>query len=267
MHNPKNSSGESLHECVRVSDIEQSGTHQKRYRLPRGIYACRSQGAVVFLDARQDRYYGMAGVEIVRLLDFIEFSDLDQCPRDANPPVDIKRLDRLADTLIRRGLLCRASDESGDEGSRVPRQRLAPPQIDPPLLDVVNTRSPRLGDMANFLFACLRAAWSLRWYSLGAIASGVTHARRDNGPNALPATLELARVFQSLQCWFFSRRNRCLFNALSLVYFLQRYEHFPHFVIGVQTAPFAAHAWVQRDGIVLDGDPENVGHFAPILVA
>jgi len=218
---------------------------------------------VVFLDARQDRYYGMGGVEIVRLLDFIECSDLDHCPRDANPPGDIQRLDRLADTLIQRGLLCRASDE----GSRVPRQRLAPPQIDPPLLDVVNTRSPRLCDVANFFFACLRAAWSLRWYSLGAIASGITGARRDNSPSALPATLELARVFQSLQCWFFSRKNRCLFNALSLVYFLQRYEHFPHFVIGVQTAPFAAHAWVQGDHIVLDGDPENVGHFAPILVA
>jgi hypothetical protein len=209
----------------------------------------------------------MGGVEIVRLLDFIEFSNFDHSPRDADPPVDLKRLDRLADSLVRRGLLCRASDESDDEGPRAPRQQLAPPQIDPPQLDGVNTRSPRLSDLANFLFACLRATWSLRWYSLGDIASGVTGARRDKGQTALPATLELARVFQRLQRWFFSGKNRCLFNALSLVYFLQRYKHFPHFVIGVQTAPFAAHAWVQWDRIVLDGDPENVGHFAPLLVA
>jgi hypothetical protein len=122
-------------------------------------------------------------------------------------------------------------------------------------------------DLANFLLASARAAGSLRWSSLEHIASAVTSARREEEPSALLATLELARVFQRLRRWFFSEKNRCLFNSLSLVYFLQRYGYFPYWVIGVQTAPFAAHAWVQRDRIVLDGDPEKVGHFAPILVA
>jgi hypothetical protein len=52
-----------------------------------------------------------------------------------------------------------------------------------------------------------------------------------------------------------------------LIFFLRCYGCFPYLVIGVKTAPFAAHSWVQEDGIVLDGDPASVGHFVPILVA
>jgi hypothetical protein len=231
---------------------------ERRYHLPRQVYACRTQGAVVFLDARKDRYYGLGGMEICRLLDRV-----DDCQS-----VDTERLEHLADMLVRRGLLCRgAAEDHRDKSLRKDSQRLSAPEIDPPLLAAINPRPPRLLDLANFIQACLLSAWSLRWSSLEDIASAVTSARSEEGPSASLATLELARVFQRLRRWFFSEKNRCLFNSLSLVYFLQRYGYFPYFVIGVQTAPFSAHAWVQRDGIVLDGDPEKVGHFAPILVA
>jgi hypothetical protein len=180
----------------------------------------------------------------------------------------MERLERLADMLVRRGLLCRGpAEDHRDRSPRKDSQRLPVPQIDSPEWATANPHSPGLLDVANFLHACLGAAWSLRRYSLGDIASRVASSRREEGPSALPATLELARVFQRLRRWLFSEKNRCLFNSLSLIYFLQRYGCFPHFVIGVQAVPFAAHAWVQKDRIVLDGDPEKVGHFAPILVA
>jgi hypothetical protein len=70
-----------------------------------------------------------------------------------------------------------------------------------------------------------------------------------------------------LRLWTFTERDRCLFSALSLIFFLQHYRCFPYFVIGVKAAPFAAHSWVQRDGLVLGGNPASVGHFVPILVA
>jgi Transglutaminase-like superfamily len=224
----------------------------------------------VFLDAIKDRYYGLGGVEVCCLLNLVDdCSDSDQHPQQGpTQSVDMERLERLADMLIRRGLLCRgAAEDHRDKDLRKDSQRLPAPQIDPPPLATTKPHSPRLLDLANFLLASVRAAGSLRRSSLENIASAVTSARREEGPSALLATLELARVFQGLRRWFFSEKNRCLFNSLALVYFLQRYGYFPYFVIGVQTAPFAAHAWVQRDRIVLDGDPEKVGHFAPILVA
>ena len=270
MHGLKETSGISPPVRAEISGTLGPEIHQKRYRLARRVYACRAQCVVVFLDARRDRYYGLGGVDILRLFDLVcGFSDTDQPLREsAEPPIDPERLERLANTLVGRGLLCDRGDEGGDdEGAQKDGRRLASPQIDPPQLRAPDNRSPQLLDLTNFLVACLRAAWCLQWSSLGDIASRVTRARGEEAPSALQANIELARVFQRLRRWFFSEKNRCLFSSLSLIYFLQSYGHFPHFVIGVQTAPFAAHAWVQKDRIVLNGDAEIVGHFTPILVA
>lgn len=248
----KEASEASQSVCAGSSSAHGPGAREKRYHLPREIYACRTHGAVVFLDASKDRYYGLGGPEMCCLLDLIddEHTALDPQSRySPAQPVDMERLDRLADMLIRRGLLCRGTGElHRDKSLRKDSQRLPVPQIDPPQWAAVSPHS-------------------LRRCSLEDIASRVASARREEGPSALLATLELARVFRRLRRWLFSEKNRCLFNSLSLVYFLQRYGCFPHFVIGVQAVPFAAHAWVQNDRIVLDGNPERVSHFAPILVA
>jgi Transglutaminase-like superfamily len=235
------------------------------YYLPRQVYACRTDGGIVFLDARRDRYVGLGGASGARLGDLVvNLTDRGGTRQDlCDPAIAVEQLERLADTLIQRGLLCRGTGE----GLCRRGPSLAPPQIDGAQADTESRRSPRLADVVNFVIACLRASWSLRWLSLGSIASRVTAARRENEPFDFVGALRLAQVFQTLRCWFFSEKNRCLFNALSLVYFLQRYGHFPYFVIGVKTTPFAAHSWVQRDRIVLDGDPASVGHFTPILVA
>jgi hypothetical protein len=253
-----------------ATDTHGPETCERRYHLPRQIYACRANGAIVFLDTRIDRYFGLGGPEIWRLFDLVDgLFESDRQPQHASASqVDPARLDQVAEKLIRRGLLCRNEDEEcRDERSRREIQCLPSLQIDPPQLAEATQQPPRLRDVVNFLSACLRAAWSLRRLSLEVITSEVTSRRRKEGPTALPETLALAMKFQRLRRWLFSERDRCLFNSLSLVYFLQRYGYFPNLVIGVQTAPFAAHAWVQRDRIVLDGDPEKVGHFSPILVA
>jgi hypothetical protein len=99
------------------------------------------------------------------------------------------------------------------------------------------------------------------------IASRVTAARRKEESLDLVEVFGRVQIFRRLRRLFFSEKNRCLFNALALVLFLQRYGHFPLFVIGVKTRPFGAHSWVQHEQILLDGEPASVCHFVPILVA
>lgn len=126
------------------------------------------------------------------------------------PNEDMERLERLADMLIRRGLLCRK--DHGDDSLRreslgKDSQRLPVLQINPPRWAAGRTHSLRLRDLANFLLACLGAAWSLRWYSLEEIVSRIASARREEGPSALLATLELVRVFRRLRRWLFSEER------------------------------------------------------------
>jgi hypothetical protein len=122
-------------------------------------------------------------------------------------------------------------------------------------------------DWIYFTLACTQALWLLKRQPLGVIASRVTAARRKEESLDLVEVFGRVQIFRRLRRLFFSEKNRCLFNALALVLFLQRYGHFPLFVIGVKTRPFGAHSWVQHEQILLDGEPASVCHFVPILVA
>lgn len=249
---------------------ERGAAHQsdepgKQYHLAPHVYACHAEGSIVFLDARHDRYFGVGGKDVAQLTRLVvELRDYrpdsvsadESLPSPAQPSAWIAR-------LLAQGLLC--TGEIG--GSPRRRKTLPAPEIDPMLTSSAQPPPVRLSDMLNFAVACVRAAWSLRWLSVGSIASRVDSARSNDAHFDSGQVLPLVARFRRLRCWSFSEKNRCLFNALALIYFLQRYGHFPHFVIGVKTTPFAAHAWVQTDQVLLDGNPASVGHFTPILVA
>jgi hypothetical protein len=175
-------------------------------------------------------------------------------------------LQPLAEALLERGLLIRSSSSNAHR----PRTAIPPLNMTPPGLTTDMCRAARPLDVANFVVACSRAAWVLKWKSLEMIELEMRSVRtdhRENKPRHGDTAAELAQVFRRLRRFVFSEKNRCLFNALSLMYFLRRYGHFPLWVIGVSTAPFSAHSWVQEGPTALDGDPAVICHFVPILVA
>lgn len=236
------------------------------YHLPPHVCACRTDSGVVFLDTRNDRYFGMGGAHFAQLADrVVELMDDIRYPRtdQHDPACSIERLDGMAGKLVKAGLLC----PGPGEGARRDYRLMPPPDMELPCQFHQGGPKFEILDLVNFLSACGRASWCLRRFSLGSIASRVSEARREEDVFDSDKALHLAQRFQTLRSWTFSEKNRCLYSALSLIFFLQRYECFPYFVIGVKTAPFAAHSWVQRDGLVLDGNPASVGHFVPILVA
>lgn len=246
-------------------------TDRDDYHLPSHVYACRINDGVVFLDARHDRYFGLGGAKIKALADFVLNRPLgDKIQQEGALSQTLPAgLQDVADSLIQRGLLRRSSGGSDPDEDRNDRGlSLPPPAMDSPRTQAEVYRSPRVMDVIHFALACLKARLALRRWSLQTIAKHVTSARDTNHPsNCITATVELTEIFRKLRSLTFSEKNRCLFSALSLVYFLQRYGHFPYFVIGVKTGPFGAHSWLQQGETVLDGDPGAVGQFVPILIA
>jgi hypothetical protein len=235
-------------------------------QLPRHVYVCRTADAIVFLDTRKDCYFGLSGkdadVLAAALHDGHEQSAL--CVNESlTLPAELRQLTR---TLIERGLLT----QSRPAGVSRIRTSVPPLEMIPPRLTTDTCRPARAADVANFIVACSRAAWALKWRSLEDIEFEIHSVREKMSSRTTPrnpTALELAQVFRRLRRFVFSEKNRCLFNALSLMYFLRRYGHFPYWVIGVKTAPFAAHSWVQQERIALDGDPALICHFVPILAA
>ncbi len=236
------------------------------FHLPKHVCACRTDDGIVFLDTRHDRYFGLGGECASALVNAI-------CNWPGHPPNSGSEalslpheLREVANALIERGLLAQ-----GDI-NQIPNARALVPRLAmrSPTVTATRGRAIRLIDVAHFLTAYFKAAWLLQRRSLEFIESSLSSARqRVKAPPRIDVdgAVELAWVFFKLRRWVFSEKNRCLLNALSLVYFLRYYGYYPHFVVGVKTGPFAAHSWVQQEHLVLDGEPASVCHFVPILVA
>jgi hypothetical protein len=235
------------------------------YYLPPHVYACRTDEGVVFLDAKRDRYFGLGGAGVAALPGFIKnWAGQDPCTQSVSETsISHIEVQRVAGNLIQRGLLCRCSDE----GNLTQHTSAPPLAVDLPQSVVEAHQALRLIDFLYFTVACLQALWLLKRLPLEVIAARITAARRRQKPLNVAHVFAQVQTFRSLRRMFFSEKGRCLLNALALVLFLRRYGHFPLFVIGVKTRPFAAHSWVQHEQILLEGDPASVCHFVPILVA
>ncbi len=60
-------------------------------------------------------------------------------------------------------------------------------------------------------------------------------------------------------------RALCLEQSLVLYYLLRRQGVAAKFRMGIQAHPFAAHAWVEYRGQVLNDIPEHLKAFAPLV--
>ncbi len=87
--------------------------------------------------------------------------------------------------------------------------------------------------------------------------------RRDLHDPTVQATL---RAHLATRRWLVTH-DRCLPWSVSLVDVLRDRGAEVRLVIGVRTAPWAAHAWAEHEGTVLNDSLDNVSPYTPILAA
>jgi hypothetical protein len=121
----------------------------------------------------------------------------------------------------------------------------------------------------RFAVSAIRARLLLRNRTFEAVierARRRAERGRPRSPSLSEAKLhQLISSFSMLQPFFFAAKDACLFDALSLSEFLAGYGVFPSWVFGVQARPFAAHCWLQLDGIVLNDTVDHVKRYTPIM--
>lgn len=231
-------------------------------RLADHVRACSLNDQVVLLDLRRSRYLAIRPAHWAQLTGGIDPGpDGSPCPaflvRDSDT--------RLAAPLLRQGLLTGAPARQ----PRNPSPPLPPPvdaldvQVLPALSAVGARRSLRIAG------AVIRAAAALRLRSLEHIASRM--ARRaapsdasGTGPDA--CLHDAVAAFLALRPFLLTARDRCLHDSIALATCLADERIACRWVIGVRSRPFAAHAWVQAGGVVLNDLLENVRRYRPILV-
>jgi Transglutaminase-like superfamily len=236
-------------------------THPQRLQAADHLRACTLGNQVVVLDLLRSKYFSLGLDQWHRLSRSQPLPPLDQpAGRHTNasdhPPQLPEALPEPDSTVALAGT-ARAvetlqpadhswSEPSGDAGHGV---------------GVLRT--------CRLLRAAAWAAYTLRMHSLQHIAGSVSrttsrlqHARADKHP----LLDEAVAAFHALRPLLHTSRDRCLQDSLALVRFLASESIAAHWVIGVKSAPFAAHAWVQAGGLVLNDLHDNVRHYKPILV-
>ena len=244
----------------------------RRLRLASHVCACESDGQVILLDLRRNKYFGVAGRHSPALADVV-----DGWPASApaeGESLSVSDIDSLTRPLLLKGLLTpRPLDDQAVE------RRVAQPLAD--LIDqatisleaddAIDAATVGDGRVYRMVQSAAVAAMWLRWRSLLWIAEAVAGRRtrleqrraRPSSPEAMRAAVA---AYAKLRPLVFTARDRCLHDSLALVGFLAAEGMFPRWVIGIQTQPFGAHSWVQSGGTVLNDHPDRVRRFRPILV-
>jgi hypothetical protein len=235
--------------------------------LSRHVHLCRAGSAIIALDLARDRYFGLTGRS-----EQILAAAVPGWPQPStreplqHGPVSQGEMRKIIRDFISQGVLT-AREADGKMATPVALDlaavRIA---ID---ANVPRLRDLRFDDALGFLGACVSTSWSLRRHSLQNVIEAVGARKKGRVGNSVfdvERAADLVAIFRRLRSFVFSGHRRCLFHALTLVRFLARYGVYPDFVVGVKVDPWAAHSWVQCGEYVLDGTPEQVRFFTPILV-
>lgn len=237
------------------------------YWLPRHVFVCATQGGAVFLDLKRDKYFGLPDAPARVLAAIVEdwpdqFSSCQEGDLQGTVGQDATR---VAEALVEHGLLTHDQPSDKEDAERRCRHKDGIMEIRD--VEVQPLLRPR--HIIDFMIACIKAKLALRFRSLEAIARDVDVRRRRLAGSSpeydAQKAAELVNIFRRLRIYAFAAENRCLFHALALLNFLAPYGLFPRWVIGVRANPWGAHSWVQHEHIVLDGTPEQVLPYQPIL--
>lgn len=236
---------------------------QQHFRLASHVRGCYSDGEVVLLDLRRNKYIGVGGPDLHALAAQVEGwpqVGMSEGVRATSDP-----LGAAATHLVAAGLVtnCRA----GHQPDRT-LERAGASLHDVGAAALASIGARRYSSF--FRSAVIASVW-VRFRSLHFMAKAVAARRERHAMSPLESVSpdSIARAiaaYETLRPFVFTARDKCLQDSLALIGFLASEGLFPHWVIGVKTRPFGAHSWVQLGPTVLNDHHDHVRQFVPILV-
>jgi hypothetical protein len=234
------------------------------YALAGHVFVCLQGEHVVFLDVRNDRYFALEAQQTGGLDALVRGWPVTIAGARAVPGDDPVQ-SSVIELLLERGLLS-ADLQAG---------KAATPVVVPAVTDELSEegydgRAP-LGFAVfwKFLVSALTASWVLKFRGFERAVRRVSDRSEmcaAGGSFDAQRVHALVAAFATLRPFFFTAKGMCLFEALALGEFLARHGVFPRWIFGVQARPFAAHCWLQHDGVVLNDTADHVGRYTPIMI-
>ena len=215
------------------------------YRLRNELAFCLCGERIVLMDLDADRYFGLSRRH-------------ERLFRRIVVEGDAALAEEEGEALIAAGLLTR---------SDAPFTSFPQPITPTPLELFGGMPRPRARDVAEACAAQLWARFRVRRLGPGLLLRNLER-RRPRFRIQAEAEAETGRIVSAFATseMVLSRADRCLPRSIAMLAVCYRRGVDASLVFGVRADPFAAHCWVQRAGIVLTGDLDEVRMFTPIRV-
>jgi len=229
---------------------------RNRYGLADEVYVCRSGERFVFLDAAQDRYLILKDRQSEWLTEIL-------CPKPPTVPLTDKS-EAFAVRLCELGLLSKNVQRGCGEYPPVPPPHAAYDNI----LEDKTQKYPCKARL-RFFRAFSQAVWLERTCGLSNMLKMAAAWKNDVTPDhnvCLQIALNHTNAFHRITPFVFSSHDACRWRSLVLFRYLTLCGIRPEWVYAVRTRPFAAHCWIEFDGVVLNDQLEKVRPYTPIMV-
>lgn len=230
--------------------------------LNRNIHFCETDGADIFLDAINDRYFHFRGDQVSWFAEIRAAPSLDKLSGDAR---------RFAGRLLAKGILTVDPVEGrAIEGFSGAPARAGTFEAMPSTAGTAGMN--RLKNLPAVIYAvlCSWAVWRQRHGSMARVLSAPARWKRKLAVEPdipLDQIVGRAAIFNAMAPYFLTTQDECLFRSLCLVRYLALFGIAADLVVAVQPSPFGAHAWVEYDGNVLNDHFDNALPYTKILSA
>lgn len=217
----------------------------QHYFLRENVFFCIVDDHCVFLDLRNDQY---------SCLEPEQTAIFKAAFGENNQDISREEIKKLTDELFCQNLIT-PHPNNPDILATAPPQKPAKDLIG---YDIGKKPKIRLGHIFRFLAAAISCKIRLKHQPLDKIIARIKkkkasyHKKNRTSKASFNKLKELVEVFNHLRPLLFTAQNQCLYDALALSAFLNKYHIYPDMVFGVKMGPFSAHCWVQHDDIVLN---------------
>jgi hypothetical protein len=249
------------------------------YLLASHVHACVAGRHVVLMDLERDKY--MAVEPAHRLARWVrgwpvgapcggEIATEERAPIECGPAAEASPAQEggareLLREMLAHGMLVTDPDEGRPA---TPVATVRPVRT---LIEFDLDESPRAsaGQLGRFARAWMTARLALSLRPVHSIIEAI-RASRSRGSRPPPpdpaATRALVMACTRLRPLFYTVRDACVLDCLTMRHFLASYGAQPEWVFGVRTEPFDTHCWLQQGELLLNDLPDRVRQYSPILL-
>ena len=244
-----------------------------QFLLTKPTFVCLTDGTLVFLDLRNDRYSCLESRHTKPFAALLGLptparKDADTPDAPSGPGACDGDVANTVRDMLDRGLITR-------DPNRGKRAELIAQGIDlRELLGYEIGESPKIrpGHVLHFFKALIITKFMLRWASMERTVTRVKRRRQKNADRPkqsaepdMERINEMAEIYKILKPLFVTVKDNCLFNSFFLIEFLAGYGIYPSWYFGVRLNEFYAHCWVQDGNMIYDDFIQSTCQNQPIM--